>query len=161
MEYLDAKHPQTPLVGGSDEDKAYIRQLSLLVACEIHGFSQPMVWKSYLAEKLGADDGQQKAWLAYWLGRGFDAYEGLLQKYGRAGAFSSGDAPTMADCCLIPQLYSARRVGFDLSPYPAILRIEENCIRLKAFIDASPEHHRDAPSNLEQIHGARSPIVLN
>ncbi len=161
MEYLDAKHPEPPLLRGTAEEQAYIRQLSLLIACEIHGYSQPMVWKAYLPGRLGASEAQGKEWLDHWVGRGLKAYEALLAKYGRAGAFSLGDAPSMADCCLVPQLYAARRFGIDLSAYPTILAIEKNCIALKAFIDAAPESHRDAPSNLEQIHGRRSPILLN
>jgi maleylacetoacetate isomerase len=159
IEYMDAKYPDSPLVYGSEEDKAYIRQLALLVACEMHPFSHPKVWKFYLPDRLGATPEQGKEWLNHWLGEGFRGYEGLLNKYGKSGVFSFGDKPSMADLCLVPQLYAARRNGLDLKADPKILQIEKNCIALKSFQAAAPESHPGAPADLEQIHGPRAPIL--
>ena len=77
---------------------------------------------------------------------GFAAFEALLHAHPSTGDYSDGDLPTLADCCLVPQVYNARRFGVDLSPYPTILRIEEACLQLPAFQAARPENQPDAPA---------------
>lgn len=160
MEYLDAKYPDPPLVFGSDEEKAYIRQLALGIAADTHQLGHPKVWKGYLMGKLGMSEEQALEWVHHWVGNGLRGYEGILEQAGRAGPFSLGDAPSMADICLIPQLYAARRNGVDLEPYPTIRAIEKNCITMDAFIKAAPESHPDAPEGLEPIHGRASPLLV-
>lgn len=155
MEYLDEKYPEPKLISGSTEDKAYIRQMALVVACEIHPLNNPKVWKGYVGKKLGADETQSMDWYHHWITEGFTAYEALLNKYGKAGKFTCGDTPSMADACLIPQIYNARRFNVDLSGFPKILEIEKNCMALDAFQKAAPESHPHAPEDLQPIHGSQ------
>lgn len=159
IEYLDDKYGDPKLVFGSAEDKAYIRQMAQVIACETHPLNNPKVWKGYVGAKLGADDQQMQDWYAHWVIEGLTAYEALLNKYGKAGKFTCGDQPSMADLCLIPQLYNARRFNVDLSPYPKTMDIEKNCIALEAFQKAAPESHPDAPADLEPIHGPDAPFM--
>jgi maleylacetoacetate isomerase len=81
----------------------------------------------------------------HWMTEGFAAFEALLQDHPSTGAYCDGHAPTIADCCLIPQLYNARRFAVDMTPYPTLLRIEEACLALPAFDAARPEKQPDAP----------------
>lgn len=154
LEYLDEKYSGPALIHGSADDKAYIRQLSYIIACDIHPLNNLKVWKGYVGKKLGADDKQMQDWYHHWISEGLKAYEATLVQNNKMGKFSFGDQPSMADICLIPQLYNARRFNVDLSAYPNILTIEKNCLPLEAFQKASPEAHPDAPDDLEQIYGA-------
>lgn len=160
MEYLDEAYGDTPpLIYSSATDRAYIRQLSLLIASGVHPFTHPAVWKGYLQGKLECNEEQAMDWYNHWTHKGFAAYEGLLNKYGKSGLYSLGNKISMADLCLIPQIYNARRFNMDLSAYPNITAIEKNCIALEAFQKASPELHPDAPSDLESIHGPKSALL--
>lgn len=153
LEYLDETHPEPAIIYGAAEDKAYIRQLSYIIACDIHPLNNLKVWKGYVGKKLGADEAQLTDWYHHWINEGLKAYEATLAQNDKAGKFSFGDKPSMADICLIPQLYNARRFNVDLSAYPNILKIEKNCLAIEAFQKASPETHPDAPEGLEQIYG--------
>lgn len=159
LEYLNAKYPEAGLIQGSLEDQAYIRQMAMIVACDMHPYGNPRVWKGYLMGTLGHTEKDAMAWMHHWLHDGFKAYESFLKKQGKAGAFTWGDQPTMADICLIPQLYNARRFNLDLSAYETLRVIEKNCIIRDEFIEAAPEHHINAPAGLEPIHGRASPIL--
>lgn len=159
MEYLDAKYSDPALVYGSEEDKAYIRQLAQGIACDTHQFGHPKVWKGYLMGKLGVSEDQAREWVHHWIHNGLRGYEGLLVKHGKAGQLSFGDQVSMADLCLIPQIYAARRNNVDLTGYPNIRHIERHCIELEAFQKAAPESHTDAPEDLEQIHGPNAPLL--
>lgn len=159
MEYLDEKYPQNPLIFGNAQDRAYIRQMALLVACDIHPLNNLKVWKGYVGKVLGAGEKQSQDWYAHWIHEGFTAYEALLEKQGMAGDFTCNDQPSMADLCLIPQIYNARRFNVDLSNYPRICAIEKNCMAMDSFQKAAPEAHRDAPDGLEVIHGPDAPFL--
>jgi maleylacetoacetate isomerase len=161
IEYLDELYPQNPLVFGPPAQKAKIRQLALIVACEIAPLNNLRVWKGYVGGKLGADDQAQQEWFAHWLHDGFKVYETLLEngEHKFAGPFSCGAAPSMADACLIPQVYNARRFNIDLSLYPRICDIEKACMSLAAFQTASPESHKNAPADLGAIHGPNAPFL--
>ncbi len=158
LEYLNQKYPQAELLHGSIEDQAYIRQMVMIVASDMHPYGNPRTWKGYLMEKLGHSQEEAMEWMHYWLHEGFKAYETFLVKQQKSGLFTLGDKVSLADICLVPQLYNARRFNVDLSAYPLIQEIEKNCIVQDAFIKASPEHHSDAPQDLAPIHGIASPI---
>ncbi|MCB9990417.1 MAG: maleylacetoacetate isomerase [Rhodospirillales bacterium] len=158
LSYIADRYPDPSLMLGSSQDLAYIKQMALLVACEIHPLNNPKVWKAYVGAKLGADEQQMQDWFAHWITEGFTAYEALLEKQGRMGKFTCGNTPSVADVCLIPQVYNARRFHVDLSAFPKICAIEKNCIVLDPFIKAAPESHPYAPDDLEPIHGAHSPL---
>jgi maleylacetoacetate isomerase len=96
----------------------------------------------YLKGEFGVEDAGRAIWQQHWIADGFTALETMLSK--DAGVFCQGDAPTLADICLIPQMTNARRAGLDLAPYPTLLRIEEAAYRLPAFIEARPENQPDA-----------------
>jgi len=161
IEYLDEQYPEPDLIYGDAERRAKIRQLSLIIACEVAPLNIPKVFKAYLGGKLGADEAEQNEWYFHWLTEGLNAYEGVLKARNsrQTGRFSCGDAPSMADACLIPQLYNARRFGFDLNPYPLISKIEKQCMAIDAFQRAAPESHKAAPDGLEVIHGPNAPLL--
>ena len=143
LEYLDETHPDRPLIPGSAADRARIRALALVVACDIQPVQNLRVLQ-YLAEELGQADETKVQWIRDWIHRGFDALERHLQDP-RTGAFMYGDAPTMADCVLVPQCYNAARFGVDMAPFPTIDRINTDCLKLEAFAHAAPENQPDAP----------------
>lgn len=141
MEYLDEKYPQVPLLPKDIDDKAMVRALALTVACEIHPLNNLRVLQ-YLSTTLAVSDEQKQAWYAHWIHEGFVAFERQLSQC--AGLFCFKDTPTIADCCLVPQVYNAKRFGVDLSAYPIINRVVAHCMSLEAFVLASPEQQADA-----------------
>lgn len=158
IEYLDERYPAPKLIDGDAAQRALIRQLSHIISDDIHSLINLRVMAK-LAQDYKAAEEQKQDWYKTWVGAGFSAYETLLGRYNKGRRFSVSDAPGMADLCLIPQLYSARRFKFDLSPFPEICRIERNCLALESFQKAAPESHPNAPADLEQIHGPRSPVL--
>jgi maleylacetoacetate isomerase len=154
MQYLDNQYPETKLVFGNAEQQAYIWQLALLIATDIHPFGAPQVWRKYLMGILEVNQDQANQWVDHWITRGLIVYEALLVKSGKMGDFSCGDQISMADICLLPQLYNARRYKVDLSPFPNLMQIEKNMLRNSAIQKATPEVHQSAPEGFEQIHGA-------
>lgn len=143
LEYLEETHPLPPLLPPAAGDRARVRSLALIVACEIHPLNNTRVLR-YLKERLGAGQETQDVWYRHWIDTGFSALEERLSRERETGRFCHGDAPGMADCCLIPQLANARRVRQDLTPYPTLLRIEKACLALDAFQRAAPERQPDA-----------------
>jgi len=150
LEYLEEIHPQPPLLPAQPAARARVRSLALAVACEIHPLNNTRVLR-YLKDKLGAGPEVQDAWYRNWIAVGFAGLEESLARSPDTGRFCHGDAPTLADCCLVPQLYNARRfhavfggIPFDLSPYPTLTRIEQACLALDAFRRATPELQPDA-----------------
>lgn len=142
IEYLDEAYPSVPLLPADPAGRARVRALSQLIACDIHPLNNLRVLQ-YLQSRLNTDEADKNAWYAHWIQQGLNALEQHLDMPS-AGRFCHGDTPTMADCCLIPQLYNARRFQIDLSPYPNILRIEQACAELPAFQAAAPENQPDA-----------------
>jgi maleylacetoacetate isomerase len=140
MEYLDDVHPEPPLLPRDPAGRAKVRVIALAVACDIHPLNNLRVLR-YLQGIDVSEDGRAE-WQRHWIAEGFTALERELVL--AADHYCHGDTPTMADCCLIPQMANARRVEMDLAPYPTLLRIEEACYRLAAFADARPENQPDA-----------------
>ena len=141
IEYLDEKHPQPLLVPSNPLERARVRALSLLVACEIHPLNNLRVLQ-HLKRQLGQNEEQVNSWYRHWVADGLQKFEAELRN--GAGRFCHGDAPTMADCCLVPQIFNAKRYQCDLAPYPATLRAFEACMKLEAFDRAQPSRQPDA-----------------
>jgi maleylacetoacetate isomerase len=142
IEYLDEKYPDPPLLPRAPGERARVRALALTVACEIHPLNNLRVL-NYLSRELGIDGNAKTAWYRHWVGLGLDALEADVAR-GSTGRFCHGDSPGLADCCLVPQLFNARRFECDLSRYPSLLAIEANCMAIEAFRDAAPEKQIDA-----------------
>lgn len=143
LEYLDEAWQDAPLLPASARDRARVRSLSQLIACDIHPLNNLRVLR-YFEDTWNVPQTERDAWVRHWIAQGFDALEQLLDDP-VAGRYCHGDEPGMADCCLVPQAYNARRFGMDLSEYPRIARIEAACLALPAFADARPEAQPDAP----------------
>ena len=143
IEWLDETHPQPPLLPADAAGRARVRSLAQAIACDIHPLNNLRVL-NYLTGTLGATDAQKDGWYRYWCDVGLEALETRLARERSTGAFCHGDAPTLADVCLVPQLANARRVDLDLAPYPTLLRIEAACAALPAFANAAPARQPDA-----------------
>ena len=143
IEYLDEVHPDPPLLPKGVTDRARVRALALDIACDLHPLNNLRVL-NYLTKTLGASDEAKAAWYQHWVALGLEALEAQLASSHHTGQFCHGNAPTLADCCLVPQLYQARRFECDLSGYPTLLAIEQNCSGLPAFQAAAPERQPDA-----------------
>ena len=141
IEYLDEKYPENPLLPQDLHDRAIVRSMAMSIACEVHPLNNLKVLQ-YLSKERALDDEAKSAWYHHWIDEGFGALEKQLVKY--SGRYCFGDIVTLADLCLVPQVYNANRFNVDLSPYPNIVRIVENCNRLDAFIKATPENQDDA-----------------
>ena len=142
IEYLDEAYPAQPLLPAAATERARVRAMAQLIACDIHPLNNLRVL-GYLKNQLGADETAKNEWYRHWINEGFTALEILLQSE-QTGRFCHGDTPTLADCCLIPQVYNARRFQMDLSLYPTIVRIVAECEALPAFQAAAPENQPDA-----------------
>lgn len=146
LEYLDEMWPQPPLLPAKARDRARVRALAQMVACDIHPLNNLRVLQ-YLEREWGAPQPERDEWVKHWMREGFAAFEALLADNPATSDFCDGDAPGLADCCLVPQLYNAHRFGVDLAPYPTLRKVEANCLRLPAFDAARPERQPDAPGN--------------
>ena len=143
VEYLEETHPQPPLLPADAEGRARVRSIALSIACEIHPLNNLRVL-NYLVGTLGVSREQKDGWYRYWIDVGFEALEKSLARDPATGRFCHGDAPTLADVCLVPQMANARRFSIDLAPYPTLVRIETECNALPAFADAAPARQPDA-----------------
>lgn len=143
IEYLDELWPDPPVLPVAPRDRARARALALLVACDVHPLNNLRVLQ-YLEREYNAPLSEREAWIRHWIEDGFAAFEALLVEDLSRGEFCEGESPGIADCCLIPQVYNARRFGVNLAPYPNIRRIEAACLALPAFDAARPEVQPDA-----------------
>ena len=143
LEYLEEAYPKPALLPTGALDRARVRALAMTVACDIHPLGNLRVL-NYLTDTLGASDEARKAWAAHWIALGLGAFEQLLARGAATGVFCHGDAPGMADCCLVPQVFNARRFGVDLEQFPQVKRIAEHCDTLVAFQFAHPARQADA-----------------
>ena len=143
VEYLDEVHPEPKLLPGTALDRAYVRGLAQEIACEIHPLNNLRVLK-YLKHTVGVADEVKDAWYRHWIELGFASLQANLERSGKAGRFCFGDTPTLADLCLVPQVFNAQRFNIDVARYPAIAKIYEACMALPAFQKAEPKSQPDA-----------------
>lgn len=145
IEYLDELHPQPPLLPVEPLARARVRGWAQLIACDIHPLNNLRVLQA-LEREFDASEAARTAWMRHWMDTGFTALDAMVTQAGGDGPFLSGDAPGLADCCLVPQLYNARRFEMDLSAWPRLLAAEQACMALPAFQQASPGQQPDAPA---------------
>ena len=138
IEYLDEIHPDPPLLPQAPLTRARVRALTQAITCDVHPLNNLRVLK-YLGEDLRQDQAAREAWYRHWVQLGFEALERWLVRDVATGRFCHGDAPTMADVCLVPQVFNARRYHVDLGPYPRIAGIDAACREIAAFQGAAPE----------------------
>lgn len=141
MEYLDETHPLPPLLPQGAADRAYVRAISLAIACDIHPVNNLRILK-YLAKPLEIQEPVRDEWYRHWIYEGFTAIEAMLA--GHSGTCCLGDSVTLADICLVPQVANANRLAVDLAPYPRIRAIDAHCRGLPAFAAAEPSRQPDA-----------------
>ena len=143
MDYLEAKHPEPALYPQALAERALAQQLALAIACDIHPLNNLRALK-YLKNDLGVEDAARDAWYRHWISAGFAALETLLRERGWRGPYCLGQQATLADACLVPQMYNARRFKTPLDDFPILTQIEAACLALPAFQRAAPENQADA-----------------
>lgn len=143
MEWLDEVQTEPPLLPADPADRAIVRAMAALIACDIHPFHNLSTLRQ-LRTEFGASEAKISAWIGHWVSEGFTALEELIVRHG--GGFAFGDRPTMADCCLVPQVFGAQRFEVDLRAYPRIRDVHERCANLPAFRQAHPSLQADADS---------------
>ena len=143
IEYLEETHPQPPLMPKDAAGRARVRSLALLIACEIHPLNNLRVLQ-HLKRSLGQDEEGINGWYRHWVADGLAKFDAQLGAAQTRGKFCHGDSPTMADCCLVPQVFNAQRYQCDLAPYPETRRVFDACMRLDAFQRAQPSAQPDA-----------------
>ena len=143
IEYLDERYPEPALLPSAPEARARVRAIALAIACDIHPIDNLRVLR-YLLRTIGASEVVKDAWYRHWIDLGLSALESQLVREPATGEFCHGGSPTLADCCLVPQLANARRAGIPLDAYPTLMRIEARCNTLAAFAAAAPERQPDA-----------------
>ena len=145
LEYLDEMWPEPALLPATARERQRVRALAQVVACDIHPLNNLRVLQ-YLEHEWNVPQPERDDWVRHWMVAGFDAFEAMLVGNPSTGPFCEGSQPTIADCCLVPQVYNARRFGVDLAPYPTIVRIEQACLEVRAFQAAHPKAQPDAPA---------------
>ncbi|SFK30055.1 maleylacetoacetate isomerase [Methylocapsa palsarum] len=145
IEYLDEAYPDPPLMPADLRLRAVCREIAYTIACDIHPLGNVGVLET-LAKDYGVDSGARVAWARRWIARGFPSIEARLTAI--AGRHAIGDQITLADICLTPQVYNARRFGLDLSPYPRIVDVDAAAREVAAFASAAPEHQPDADKTI-------------
>lgn len=143
IEYLEETHPEPALLPEDAAGRARVRAIAQTIACEIHPLDNLRVLR-YLELELGVAAPARTAWYRHWVELGFAAIERALVDGHATGRFCHGDTPTVADCCLVPQLFNAERFGVPLDPYPTIRRIGAACRSLEPFARAAPQAQPDA-----------------
>ena len=137
IEYLDETHPAPPLLPADPLGRARVRALSQSIACEIHPLNNLRVLK-YLTRELKVEDEAKNAWYRHWCRDGLEAFERQLVELASGDRFCWGDTPTLADCCLVPQIFNAQRFNTDLSGLPRTMGAFDACMQHPAFIAAQP-----------------------
>jgi maleylacetoacetate isomerase len=135
LDYLDARFPEPPFVSKDPARRSKTLAQALLIACDIHPLNNLRVLK-YLGRELGAEEAARDAWYRHWVREGFVALEQMAEG---SGIYLGGDAPDLADICLVPQMFNARRFKLDLTPFPTLVRIDAALQALEPFAAASPE----------------------
>lgn len=147
IEYLEETyhHSGYVLMPPAARERARVRAIAQLIGCDIHPLNNLRVF-DYLEREFKLSAAQKSSWIHHWINEGFVALENLLKRNPGTGEFCEGDEPSLADCCLVPQVYSARRFGVDISRYPTIERVSNRCLKLDEFARAQPERQPDAPT---------------
>jgi maleylacetoacetate isomerase/maleylpyruvate isomerase len=140
LEWLEEAYPEPPILPRAPLDRAAVRTMAGVIACDIHPLNNTRVGRAL--HKMGIDQAGILAWTQRWIVDGFDALEPMVARHG--GGFAFGETPTIADCCLVPQVYSAQRYEVDLAPYPAIRAVAERAAEHPAFAAAHPNRQPDA-----------------
>ncbi len=143
LEYLEEEFPQPALLPSTSLDRAYVRSLVQIIASDVHPINNLRVLK-FLVNDLGVSEQNKMVWYHHWIAKAFTSLEQKLADSAHTGLFCFGDTPTFADVCLIPQVYNAKRFDCPMADYPTIRRIEQHCLTLPAFANASPEKQLDA-----------------
>jgi len=143
LEYLEDAYPDTPIMPTDATERAHVRELAQIIACDIHPVNNLRVLR-YLVHELGVSEEQKNEWYRHWLVGGLEVLEKHLARDPSAGPLCHGRTPTIADCCLVPQVFNAQRHGIDVSVYPNIARINAQCVEIPAFIAAHPSNQPDA-----------------
>jgi len=143
-EYLEERHPEPPLLPADPVGRARVRALAFAVACEIHPLNNVRVL-DYLTGPMGLSEERKLEWYRHWIANGLGALETLLAGDPRSGRHCHGDAPTLADVCLVPQVFNAMRYQCPLDHYPTVVAIKDACMALDAFDRAQPLAQPDAP----------------
>ena len=141
IEYLDETHPQPPLLPGTPADRARVRSLALDIACEIHPLNNLRVLR-YLVRDLQVSEDDKNRWYRHWVETGLEVVERQLAA--APAAFCHGSTPTLADCCLVPQIFNAQRLECRLNHVPHVMRVFDTCMALPAFEQTAPGHCPDA-----------------
>ena len=142
-EYLEEVRPEPRLLPGPAVERAQVRAMALAIACDVHPLNNLRVLQ-YLRREFGQDDEGVNRWARHWIASGFDAIEQWIGRYSTNGRFAWGDAPTLADVFLLPQVVNARRVSLDLGPWPSIAAVAAHLETLPAFVSARPDQQPDA-----------------
>jgi len=140
LEWLEETRPEPAILPKAPLDRQRVRTMALIIACDIHPLNNTRIGRAL--NKLGISPADNKAWIHRWITDGFDTLEPMIARYGKGFAF--GDTPTIADCCLIPQVYSASRYELDLAPWPAIRAVNARAQAHPAFQAAHPDKQPDA-----------------
>ena len=143
LEYLEETRPQTPLLPADPAGRARVRALALTVVADTHPLGNLRVLK-YIKGEMGLTEEVKLEWHRHWLRSGLETLEAMLAGDARTGVYSHGDTPTLADCCLVPQVFNAQRFEVDTGPYPTVMRINAACAALPAFQQAHPSQQPDA-----------------
>ncbi|QSX79638.1 maleylacetoacetate isomerase [Agrilutibacter solisilvae] len=144
LEYLDETWPDRPLLPATARARQRARAIAQAIACDVHPLNNLRVLK-YFEHEWHVPQPERDTWVKHWINEGFAAIEEMLGGHLSTGQYCEGEAPTIADCCLVPQVYNARRFGVDIAAYPTIARIEQACLALAAFDLARPERQPDRP----------------
>ena len=143
IEWLEETHPTPALLPTTPDDRAHVRALAAMVACDIHPINNRRILE-YLRHTLKTDEAAINTWCGHWITQGFDAYEALLAADPKRAGFSFGDRPGLADVYLVPQVESARRFKLDMARWPLITAVDAACMALEAFQKAAPAQQPDA-----------------
>lgn len=143
IEWLDETHPAPPLLPPDAIGRAHVRAFAQIIACEIHPLHNLRVL-NHIKQHYGTDQAGADEWCRHWIAEGLTACEAVAAAQTHGGAFTFGDAPGLADICLVPQIFAAGRFGLDLTPFPRLRDIAAACAALPAFADAHPARQPDA-----------------
>jgi maleylacetoacetate isomerase len=142
IEYLEEKYPQPPLLPHTPLDRAYVRSVALAVACEIHPLNNLRVLR-YLVREMELPEEKKNTWYRHWVEQGLAQIEAGLVAHKRSGRYTFGDQVTLADICIVPQIFNAQRYDCRLDHVPTVMRIFAACMQVAAFENARPEKQPD------------------